>query len=170
MHVSRMNWDRYWMLMAHVVATRSTCDRGPELLLDPGRHGVGAVLVKDQRMIASGYNGSVPGRPHCDTAGHMMRDGHCVRTLHAELNAIIQCALDGVSPQGATVYTTASPCFDCSKALVRARVARVVFGQTYESRYELSFEASGILSESAVTFCRLVLTLDDIGVRNGPER
>lgn len=178
--IPRLPRDAYYMLEAALAATRSTCDRGPELLLDPGRHGVGAVLVRDNRVVAGGYNGSPPGEPHCDelycpecewewkvrdlevvyeicpvcgtplVGGHLMRDSHCVRTLHAEENALLQCALDGVSPAGATVYTTASPCWDCAKRLVRVGVARVVFGSNYESRYGLSRDASRLLSRAGV--------------------
>lgn len=180
--IPRLPWDAHFMLEAAVAATRSTCDRGPELFLDPGRHGVGAVLVREKRIIAGGFNGSPPGQPHCSElfcpdceweadlldlsratppgtcpecqgellGGHLIRDGHCVRTLHAEENALLQCALDGVSPEGATVYTTASPCWDCSKRLVRVRVARVVFGASYESRYALSGEAKRLLTTSGI--------------------
>jgi dCMP deaminase len=194
--VPRLPWDAHFMLEAAVAATRSTCDRGPELLLDPGRHGVGAVFVRDKRIIAGGFNGSPPGQPHCDRltcavcgatfsistpkvagfvsgtpclacrekgkegiliGGHLIRDGHCVRTLHAEWNAIIQCALDGTSPAGATVYTTASPCWDCSKSLVRVGVARVVFGAAYESRYGLSSDAESLLRDADIEVERIDL-------------
>jgi dCMP deaminase len=149
--VPRLQWDAYWMLMAHLAATRSTCDRGPELLLDAGRHGVGAVLVRDRRVIATGYNGSPPGEPHCGEAGHLLVDGHCVRTLHAEENALLQCALEGVSPRGATVYTTASPCLDCAKRLVRVGAARVVFAADYASRYGLSDDARHLLVRASIS-------------------
>ena len=160
MNIPRLPWDEYWMLMAHLTATRSTCDRGPELLFDLGRHGVGAVLVKNKRMIAGGYNGSAPGQPHCDEyrGGHLMQEGHCIRTIHSEMNAIIQCALDGISPQGATLYTTASPCFDCTKVIIRAGIIRVVFGQEYDSRYGLSGGVSDILLRSGVDMQKLVIT------------
>lgn len=172
MHISRdTSLNRYFMLQAHLVATRSTCDRGPELLFDSGRHGVGAVIVNNnKRIIASGYNGSPPGLPHCNEfrcvqcgtiytpkesditghtcnvcqdggkleGGHVMVDGHCVRTIHAEMNAIIQCALDGVSPLGANLYCTASPCYDCAKVIIRAGIRKVFVGMHYESRYGLS--------------------------------
>jgi dCMP deaminase len=187
--IPRLPWDAHFMLEAAVAATRSTCDRGPELFLDPGRHGVGAVFVRDKRIIAGGFNGSPPGQPHCSefecpqcerywttaellddvttaedladgvvcpdcqvelSGGHLLRDGHCVRTLHAEENGLLQCALDGVSPEGSTVYTTASPCWDCAKRLVRVRVARVVFGAAYDSRYELSEDARRLLVNSGI--------------------
>lgn len=205
MHIPRLPWEKYWMLMAHLTATRSTCDRGPELLFDPGRHGVGAVLVKDKRMIAGGYNGAAPHQPHCDTyeckicqavadspeelqhsmvahgmdkskppkledfeekyivGGHIMRDGHCVRTIHSEMNAIIQCALDGTNPQGSTLYTTASPCFDCAKAIIRAGIHKVFFGQEYDSRYGLSKDVGEMLLTSHVLTEKLVITREELG-------
>ncbi|MCB0159778.1 MAG: dCMP deaminase, partial [Caldilineaceae bacterium] len=88
----RPSWDEYFMDIAFTVAQRSTCDRAH----------VGCVLVRDRRMLCTGYNGAPAGLPHCDEVGHLMIDGHCVRTLHAEQNAIIQAALHGVSTQGAT--------------------------------------------------------------------
>lgn len=182
--IPRLPWAEFFMLHAHLAATRSTCDRGPELLLDPGRHGVGAVFVRADRVIASGFNGSPPGEPHCDEAvcqnpkcwqdilyrtnseakpgddcprcktplvgGHLIVENHCRRTLHAEENALLQCALDGVSPAGAVVFTTASPCYDCAKRLVRVGVSRVVHGAAYGSRYGLSGEAVGLLERAGV--------------------
>lgn len=183
--IPRLPWDLHWMVMAHLTATRSTCDRGPELLFDPGRHGVGAVLVRDNRLIASGYSGSAPGQPHCNEfrcvvcgaqgpspselrhseaahaeagfsgdgtieGGHMISDGHCVRTIHAELNAVLQCALDGVSPKGAVLYCTASPCFDCTKALIRVGVKHVFYHKAYDSRYGLSGSVQELLERSGI--------------------
>jgi dCMP deaminase len=198
MKIPRLPWEKYWMLLAHLTATRSTCDRGPELLFDPGRHGVGAVLVKNRRAIAGGYNGSAPGQPHCDDpedyiecvkcgsrdlkevnnipvcccaansglrrmhGGHIMRDGHCVRTIHSEMNALMQCALDGVSPQGATLYSTASPCFDCAKNIIRAGIIKVYYGQAYDSRYGLSGDVSDMLLEAGIETEELVITREDL--------
>lgn len=148
--IPRLPWDAFFMLHAHLSATRSTCDRGPELYFDPGRRGVGAVFVRRNRLVASGYNGSPPGEAHCSDVGHLMIDGHCHRTLHAEENALIQCALDGVSTLGTTVYTTASPCWDCAKRLIRAGVRRVCFGARYQSRHDLSETAFGLLTRAGV--------------------
>jgi len=78
----RASWDEYFMAIARQVATRSTCDR---------KH-VGAVVVKDRMILTTGYNGSIRGLPHCDDVGHLMEDGHCVRTTHAEANALVQAA------------------------------------------------------------------------------
>ncbi len=84
---------------------------------------MGAVLVQEHRIIATGYNGAISGDPHCDEAGHLMRDGHCIRTIHAEMNAIIQCAANGVSTHGATVYVNFFPCLNCTKALIQAGIS-----------------------------------------------
>jgi dCMP deaminase len=179
--------DEYFMLHAHLVATRSTCDRGPELLLDPGRHGVGAVIIKDRRIIASGYSGSPPGEPHCNefecevcgtkftqketaatgrtcnvcqdggsiVGGHIMVDNHCVRTIHAEMNAIIQCALDGVSPKKGYLYCTASPCYDCAKVIVRAGLSRVIVANHYSSRYGLSNSSRDLFERAGISYEQL---------------
>lgn len=171
LHIKRLPWDQFFMLHAHLAATRSTCDRGPELLFDQGRHGVGCVIVKDKRIIAGGYNGSPPGMPHCDdkewtgrelihntdlkNGGHLMKDGHCVRTIHSEMNAILQCALHGVSPEGSDVYTTASPCYDCGKVLCGAKVKRVLFGESYESRYGLSKDVEALFQAAGIEYKRV---------------
>ena len=117
----RVSWDEYFMNIARVAATRATCDR---------KH-VGAVLVRDKTILSTGYNGSIRGLPHCSEAGHMMEDGHCVRTVHAEANAIIQAAKNGVAIEGATIYTTASPCWPCFKVIANSGCARIVFGEFY---------------------------------------
>ncbi len=117
----RSDWDSYFMEIARVVATRATCDR---------KH-VGAVIVRDKCILATGYNGSIRGLAHCDEEGHLMEDGHCVRTIHAEANAIIQAARNGVRIEGATVYVTASPCWGCFKMIANAGLSRIVFGEFY---------------------------------------
>ena len=94
--------------------------------------------------------------------GHIMRENHCVRTLHSELNAIIQCALDGVSPAGSTLYTTASPCFDCCKVIIRAGVIKVFYGQPYESRYGLSENVEGMFNDSAIMVEQLVIAREEL--------
>ena len=118
---ARASWDEYFMAIARVVATRSTCDR---------KH-VGAVIVRDKMILTTGYNGSIRGLDHCDDAGHLMEDGHCVRTIHAEANAIIQAARNGVRIEGATIYVTASPCWGCFKTIANAGCVRIVFGEFY---------------------------------------
>jgi dCMP deaminase len=117
----RASWDEYFMNIAREVGTRATCDR---------KH-VGAVIVRDRCILATGYNGSVRGLEHCDDAGHMMEDGHCVRTIHAEANAIIQAARNGTGINAAGIYVTASPCWICFKMVVNAGINRIVFGEFY---------------------------------------
>ena len=117
----RPEWDSYFMKIATAVAERSTCDRAM----------VGCVLVLEKRILTTGFNGSPTGQPHCDEEGHLMIDGHCVRTIHAETNAIIQAALHGVSTRGCTCYVTHFPCINCSKQLINAGITRLVYGEDY---------------------------------------
>jgi dCMP deaminase len=86
----------------------------------------GCVLVKDRFVLATGYNGSLPGQPHCDDVGCLIVDNHCVRTNHAEINALVQATTHGVNIKGATAYVTNMPCTTCAKALIAAGVKRVV--------------------------------------------
>jgi dCMP deaminase len=117
----RPDWDSYFMKIAYAVSERSTCDRAF----------VGCVLVLDKRILTTGFNGSPRGQTHCDEDGHLMVDGHCVRTIHAETNAIIQAALHGVSTKGATCYVTHFPCINCTKALINTGVVRLVYCVAY---------------------------------------
>ena len=119
--MARSSWDQYFMDIARQVATRATCDR---------KH-VGAVLVRDRTILSTGYNGSIRGMPHCDEVGHMMENGHCVATVHAEANAILQAAKNGVRIDGATLYTTASPCWPCFKLIANSGCVRIVYGEFY---------------------------------------
>ena len=112
------------MNIARQVATRATCDR---------KH-VGAVLVRDKTILSTGYNGSIRGLPHCDEVGHMMENGHCVATVHAEANAIIQAARNGVRIDGAIIYTTASPCWPCFKLIANSGCVKIVFGEFYRDQ------------------------------------
>lgn len=117
----RTDWDSYFMEIAKVVSSRATCDRKL----------VGAVIVRDRIILSTGYNGSIRGMRHCSEAGHMMEGGHCVATIHAEANAIIQAARNGVAIDGATIYTTASPCWPCFKLVANAGIRRIVYGEFY---------------------------------------
>ncbi len=126
----RASWDEYFMSIAQVVATRSTCPR----------KFVGSVLVRNRTILSTGYNGSIRGMPHCSDVGHMMEEGHCVATIHAEANAIIQAAKNGVMIEGSTCYVTASPCWSCFKQLANAGVNRICFGEFY--RDERIFEVA----------------------------
>jgi dCMP deaminase len=109
------------MDIATVVSSRATCDR---------KH-VGAVIVRDRTILSTGYNGSIRGMPHCDEVGHLMVDNHCVATIHAEENAIIHAAKNGVAIDGGCLYVTASPCWTCFKSVVNAGLGRIVFGEFY---------------------------------------
>lgn len=133
---TRQSWHQYFMSIAHAVATRATCDR---------KH-VGCVLVVDKRIISTGYNGSIPGAPHCDDAGHdlvtsvIRMDGetpvtgaNCVRTVHAEVNAITQAARHGAATKGADVYVNTYPCWQCFKTLALAGVARIFYDDEYRN-------------------------------------
>lgn len=118
----RPSWDDYFMAVAKIVASRGTCDRLY----------AGSVLVKDNRIISTGYNGSPPGQPHCDDAGHLLEEGHCVRTIHGEHNALLQAAVQGsTSTQGSTMYTKYNPCMHCAKYVIASGIKRVVVGKIY---------------------------------------
>lgn len=126
----RPDWNTYFMQIADAVASRSTCDRAS----------VGAVLVRDKRILCTGFNGSPAGLDHCDEAGHLMIEGHCVRTIHAEVNAIVQAAQHGVSTKGATCYVTHFPCIHCTKTLINAGITKVVYKTGYRmDKYAVAF-------------------------------
>ena len=113
--------ETYFMNIAREVATRSTCDR---------KH-VGAVIVRDKTILSTGYNGSIKGLPHCDEAGHEMVEGHCVRTTHAEANAIVQAAKNGVKIDSAEIYVTASPCYNCFKLIANSGIKIIYYHEFY---------------------------------------
>ena len=117
----RKDWHQYFLDIAHVVAHRATCDR----LL------VGAVIVDEHRILATGYNGSLPGAPHCDDVGHLMVDNHCKRTTHAEINAIAQAASNGIKIKDATIYVTHAPCTECFRAILASGIRRIYFSNLY---------------------------------------
>lgn len=131
--MSRLSWDEYFMTIAYQVATRATCDR---------KH-VGAVIVRDKTILSTGYNGSIRGLPHCDEVGHLMENGHCVRTVHAEANAIAQAARNGVRIDDSTIYVTASPCWTCFRLIGNSGIQRIAYGEFY--RDERIFEHSALL-------------------------
>ena len=120
------------MNIAHEAATRSTCDR---------KH-VGAVIVREKTILSTGYNGSIRGMPHCDEVGHEMENGHCVGTIHAEANAIIQAARNGVNISGAELYTTASPCWSCFKLIANSGIRRIYYGEFYRDERSLKVAAA----------------------------
>ncbi len=127
----RPDWDEYFLKLAMLASERSTC---------PRMH-CGCVLVKDKNVIATGYNGSIPGDEHCDEAGCIIIDNHCVRTVHAEMNALIQAARRGHPVDGATAYITNMSCTTCAKALISAGVKRVVIFSEFHDTLATEFFA-----------------------------
>lgn len=130
MEKNRPTWDEYFMEMAELARTRTTCLR----------RGVGAVIVKDNRVLATGYNGVPKGVKHCEECGGCLREQLGVpsgqrhelcRGLHAEQNAIIQAACMGCSIEGATLYCTTQPCIICTKMIINAGIKRVVIKESY---------------------------------------
>ena len=119
--MTRVNWEDYFMNIAKEIASRSTCDR---------KH-VGSLIVRDKTILSTGYNGSIRGMPHCDDVGHMMENDHCVATIHAESNAVLQAAKNGVMIDGSEIYITASPCWPCFKMLVNAGIKKIYYGEFY---------------------------------------
>jgi len=119
--MERKTWNKYFMEIAQLVATRATCSR---------KH-VGAVIVRNKEILATGYNGSISKTPHCDDVGHLMEDGHCVRTIHAEVNAITQAAKNGVSLSKADIYVTARPCWACFKTITNSGIKAIYYLESY---------------------------------------
>ncbi len=131
----RPSWDEYFLKLAMLVSERSTC---------PRMH-CGCVLVKGKHLIATGYNGSIPGDAHCNDTGCMIVDNHCVRTVHAEMNALVQAAKYGNSVDGATAYVTNMPCTACAKAIISAGITRVViFSDFHDTLATDFFKKAGI--------------------------
>lgn len=121
--MERIPWNQYFMSQALVLSSRSTCER----LM------VGATIVRDKRIIAGGYNGSVSRDIHCIDHECYMEDGHCVRTVHAEMNAILQCAKFGVQTDGAEIYVTHFPCLPCTKMIIQAGINKIFYLHDYRN-------------------------------------
>lgn len=128
----RPSWDEYFMQIRAVVGNRGTCDRGRS----------GCVIVKDKRIVSAGYVGAPVGLKHCDEVGHEMHtvkhaDGHesrhCIRTTHAEQNAIVTAARFGIKLDGSTMYSKMTPCYACAKMIINAGIKRVVCEQDYHA-------------------------------------
>jgi dCMP deaminase len=141
----RPSWDDYFLDLANAASKRATCNRGKS----------GCVLVRDRQVLATGYVGSPAGLPHCDEAGHLMKKviqengevtQHCVRTVHAEQNAICQAAKRGVSIEGATIYQRMTPCRTCAMLLINCGVKRVVC----ERKYQLAAESEALLTDAGI--------------------
>lgn len=121
--MERISWDQYFMAQSHLLALRSTCTR----LM------VGATIVRDKRIIAGGYNGSVSGSVHCIDEGCYIVDNHCVRTVHAEANALLQCAKFGVATEGADMYVTHFPCLQCTKLIIQSGLKNIYYATDYRN-------------------------------------
>lgn len=135
--MQRISWDEYFMAQSHLLSLRSTCSR----------LSVGATIVKDKRIIAGGYNGSIKGDEHCIDVGCKVIEGHCVRTIHAEINAILQCSKFGVCTEDATIYVTHFPCLNCTKSIIQAGIKEICYANDYrnnEYAQEL-LEKSGVV-------------------------
>jgi dCMP deaminase len=142
----RPSWDEYFMEIANTVAKRATCDRGRS----------GCVIARDRQLLVSGYVGSPKGLPHCDEVGHQMKKmihedesitQHCVRTVHAEQNAICQAAKLGISLQGATLYCRMTPCRTCAMLIINCGIARVVC----EKKYHVGVESEEMFKVAGVS-------------------
>jgi dCMP deaminase len=128
----RPDWDVYFMQIAHLVKTRATCPR----------RWVGALIVRDRQILCTGYNGAPRGLPHCPPGGPenewpvgCMRAGHCIRTLHAEQNALLQAAKFGIPTEGASMYVTCQPCNGCAKMIINAGINRVIYEGDYPDEF-----------------------------------
>lgn len=119
----RIPWDQYFLSQSLLLAQRSTCER----LM------VGATIVREKRIIAGGYNGSVSGDAHCIDEGCYLVDGHCLRTIHAEMNAILQCAKFGVETEDAEIYVTHFPCLQCTKMILQAGIKKIYYLEDYHN-------------------------------------
>lgn len=139
-------WDDYFMAIATTVASKATCDR---------KH-VGAIIVRDRVILSTGYNGAPRKMPHCDQIGHELKDmggrQSCVRTVHAEANAIAQAAKTGTRVDGGTLYTTASTCYDCLKLLINSGIVEIVCKEFYASRYGVSDQMAEFARQAGVAF------------------
>lgn len=121
--MERIQWKEYFMAQSQLLALRSTCTR----------LSVGATIVKDNRVIAGGYNGSVSGEVHCIDEGCYVENGHCIRTIHAEMNALLQCSKMGVSTEGAEIYVTHFPCIHCTKSIIQAGIKKIYYANDYKN-------------------------------------
>lgn len=147
----RVDWHTYFMNIARQAATRATCER---------KH-VGAVIVRDKTILSTGYNGSIRGMPHCDDIGHMIENDHCVATVHAEANAIIQAAKNGVRIDGSEIYTTASPCWNCFKLIANAGIGSIYYGEFY--RDERSIEVAARIGVKLIDLTEAIRELEHQG-------
>jgi len=145
--MSRPNWTQYYMRMAYVAALRSTCKKTVD--------GTGCIITdKNDRVASTGYNGSIPGAPHCSDVGHLLLDNHCIRTIHAESNAVADAARKGVSIDGGTAYCILQPCKDCLKLLAATGIKRVIFSEMYVGEHNQAEQPEyfQLLKDSRIRF------------------
>jgi len=144
-HAGRPTWDEYFLGLVDEIAKRATCDRGRS----------GCLITKDKRILCTGYVGSPPGLNHCDDVGHLLKDvvdedgtvrRHCVRTIHAEQNAICQAAKYGIGLEGCTLYCKMEPCRTCAMLIISVGITRVVARKRYHAALETRemFKRAGI--------------------------
>ena len=143
--MNRPTWDEYFLEIMHAVAKRATCNRGKS----------GCVIARDKQILVTGYVGSPKGLPHCDEVGHLMKtvihadnsqSQHCVRTTHAEQNAICQAAKLGISINKGTLYCSMTPCYTCAKMIINAGILRVVC----EKKYHRGKESEELFKEAGI--------------------
>lgn len=143
----RLSWQEYFMNLAMTVSQRGTCDRAY----------VGCVIVnKENRIVSTGYNGSIKGNPHCDEIGHTMRDGHCIATIHAEINALLYCAKEGISVNGCIAYVTHFPCLNCTKSLIQAGISKIY----YNKAYRVDDYAKELLERNKIPYIKIDMPME----------
>lgn len=143
----RLSWQEYFMNLAMTVSQRGTCDRAY----------VGCVIVnKENRIVSTGYNGSIKGNPHCDEIGHTMRDGHCIATIHAEMNALLYCAKEGISVNGCIAYVTHFPCLNCTKSLIQAGISKIY----YNKAYRVDDYAKELLERNKIPYIKIDMPME----------
>ena len=146
--MQRISWDEYFMAQSHLLSLRSTCSR----------LSVGATIVKDKRIVSGGYNGSIKGDEHCIDVGCKVVEGHCVRTIHAEINAILQCSKFGVGTEGATIYVTHFPCLNCTKSIIQAGIKEICYANDYRNNEY----ARELLEKSGVVVRKIDYDVNDV--------
>ena len=138
----RLSWNEYFMRLAETVAMRGTCDRAY----------VGCVLVNSEnRIVSTGYNGSIKGNAHCDEIGHTMRDGHCIATIHAEMNALLYCAKEGIPVKDTICYVTHFPCLNCTKSLIQSGIKKIY----YRNAYRMDEYAVELLEKNGIEYIKI---------------
>ena len=162
--MTRPNMAQYVMRLAYQAASRTTCKKTSDL-------GTGCVISDAHgRVLATGYNGSMPGAPHCDEVGHLRMDGHCIRTVHAEANAVADAARRGAAIEGGIAYCVLQPCKDCLKLLAAAGIRKVVFSRRYQGEHDQGNQPEylQLAKDSGMEFVQMqeeVVFLDDMPIK-----